>query len=194
MSRKWGGVLREQDIEGALQLSTLIDGSSARRYAVQEEAYLAALETGVAGINHQAAVCAVRGDCRGGFGLVAVANSGHQYRVGRSFRNSTYEHQSGCEHHGFSDLGSRRRRWSWWNCRSRRSVRWNGRRGGRRGGQRRKCQVEAGLYLWNSMGLIGVRLIRLHVAEKEGDRAAREGGVCRHGQVLVPSLCYGGWL
>ena len=77
MSRKGSGVVREQDVEGALQLAALIDGSSASRDAVQEEAYLTALETGVSGINHKAAICAVGGDCRGWFGLVAVADSGH---------------------------------------------------------------------------------------------------------------------
>ena len=184
VSWKGSGVIREQNVEGAFQLATLIDGSSARRYAVQEETYLAALETNISGINYQAAVCAVLGNCRGRFGLVSVINPGDQYRVGRSLRSSTYEHQPGCEHHGFSDLGSWRRRQSWWNCRSRRSdwsIRWNGCWLRRRCGKTWERQSEVALYNRNSARPVCVRLVSLHIAEKEGDRLSGEREFCRYG-------------
>ena len=185
MSRKRRRVIREQNVESAFQLAALIDSGSPRGNAVQEEAYLATLETSIAWINDQAAVCAVRGDCGGGFGLIDVANAGDQYRVGRRLRSSAYEHQPRYEHHRLSDFWSRGWRW----CRrSNRRICRNGCRSRRRLWQRRESQVEVGLNDRNSMGLICVCLIGLYIAEKEGNRLSCERCLCRHGDGCILSL------
>ena len=167
VSRKGSGVIREQNVEGTLQLAALIDGGSPSRYAVQEEAYLAALETGVSGINHKAAIRAVGGDCRGWFRLVAVPDAGHQYRACRRLRRSTYEYQPGHEHHRLRG----RRRWirdlhrGRWLRRDRcRSIGRYGSRQRGRLGETRECQVEAGLYHRNSVGLVCVGLVCRNIA------------------------------
>ncbi len=167
MSWKGSGVIREQNVESALQLAALIDGGRARGDAVQEEAYLAALETGVSGINHKAAIRAVDGDCRGLFGLVAVADSGHEYRVCRRLRRSTYEHQPGHEHHRLR----RRRRWirDLYRCRwlrrdGYRSIGRYGSRQRRRFGQTGECQIEVRLHDHHA-GLVYVGLIRWHAIQ-----------------------------
>ena len=173
MSWKGSGVIREQNVESALQLAALIDGGRARGYAVQEEAYLAALEASVSGINHKAAIRAVGRDCRSWFRLVAVSDTGDQYRVGRRLWNSQHDYQARYEHHRLR----RRRRWirDLYRCRWLRRYRWLGRDrcrsiGGNgswyrsRRGKLRKCEVEVRLHDHHA-GLVYVGLIRWHAIQ-----------------------------
>ncbi len=197
MSWKGSGVIREQNVESAYHLTVLESRGGARGDAVQEEAYLAALETGVSRINHQAAVCAVGGDCGGGFGLVAVTYPGDEYRVGGHLMNSVYENKTGYEHHRL------RRHWRWIRylyrggrlCRSGcRSIGGNGSWRRSRYGKSRKCEIEASLYDRNSTGLVCVSLARRDIAEEERDGMSCKRDIRRHGQGFVPSLSHDDWL
>ena len=155
MSRDWGGVVRKQNVESALQIAAGIDSGSARGYAIQEEAYLAALEIRVAGINYQAAVCAVGGYGGGWAGLVPVSNSGNQYRVSRHLRNSLYEYEAGYEHHRLRVFRRGSRGWS-----AGRNGCWGGRRRWKSG----ECKSEVSFYTGYFAGLAG--LVRVYLIRR----------------------------